>query len=90
MQCLREDHLDDLMCIAIDGSPLLQWDASGAIDLWWKKSRRQVSDKRATPRPSHSSASVIDLDNDLSDDKFNLEDWESFVYIYWWPGIEFF
>ena len=31
----------------------------------------------ATPR---SSASVEDVDNDSSDDEFDLEDWESFVY----------
>jgi len=78
---LGEDQLGDLMRIAIDGLPLLQWDASRAIDLWWKdKLHRQVSDKRATPRPSHSSASVVDIDNDSSDNEFNLEDWESFVY----------
>ena len=32
--CLGEDHLDDLMRIAIDGPPLPLWDASGAINLW--------------------------------------------------------
>jgi len=56
------------MRITIDGPPLLQWDASGAIDLWWKdKLHHQVSHKRATPRPSHSNASVVNIDNDLSD-----------------------
>ena len=34
--CLGEDHLDDLMRIAIDGPQLPLWDASGAINLWWK------------------------------------------------------
>jgi len=77
--CLGEDHLDDLMRITFDGPQLAQWDASGAIDLWWKdKLRRQVSDIRSTPRTSHSST-VEDID-DSSDGEFNLEDWESFVY----------
>ena len=77
--CLGEDHLDDLMCIAIDGPPLPQWNASGVIDLCWKdKLCCQVLDKRSTPRLSHSS-SVVDID-DSSNDEFDLQDWESFVY----------
>ena len=57
--CLGEDHLDDLMCIAIDGPPLPQWNASGVIDLCWKdKLCCQVLDKRSTPRLSHSSSVV--------------------------------
>ena len=77
--CLGEDHLDDLMHITFDGPQLAQWDASGAIDLWWKdKLRRQVLDIRSTPRTSHLST-VEDID-DSSDGEFNLEDWESFVY----------
>ena len=79
--CLGEDHLDDLMRIAIDGPPLPLWDASGAINLWWKdKLHRQISDRRATPRPSHSNTSVVNIDDDDSSDELNLEDWESFVY----------
>ena len=30
--CLGEDHLDDLMHIAIDGQPLSQWDATIAME----------------------------------------------------------
>ena len=41
--CLGEDHLDDLMRIAIDGPALSQWNVSHAVTLWWKdKQRRQV------------------------------------------------
>ena len=38
--CLGEDHLDDLMCITIDGPPLSQWNASQAVTLWWKDKQR--------------------------------------------------
>ena len=68
------------MRITFDGPQLAQWDASGAIDLWWKdKLRHQVSDIRSTPRTSHSST-IED-----SDGEFNLEDWESFVYSKLYP-----
>ena len=78
--CLGEDHLDDLMRIAIDGPPLSQWDATGAIKLWWKdKQRRCVLDHRTTPRPSTSASIDVNMDND-SDDDFDLADWKSFLY----------
>ena len=78
--CLGEDHLDDLMRIAIDGPALSQWNASRAVTLWWKdKQRRQVADKRVTVKPT-SSSSVVELESDhSSEDEFDLEDWESFI-----------
>ena len=73
------DHLDDLMCITIDGPPLSQWNVSQAVTLWWKdKQRRQVADKRVIVKPT--SSSVVELESDhSSEDEFDLEDWESFI-----------
>ena len=49
--CLSENRLDDLIRIAVEGPPLSQWDATGAVHLWWKdKQRRNIGDTRAPPR----------------------------------------
>ena len=54
---LSEDRLDDLLQIAVDAPPLVQWDASPAVQLWWKdKQHRQVSDTRAPPKPTASQS----------------------------------
>jgi len=74
---LGEDRLDDLLRIAVDAPPLSQWDASGAIQLWWRdKQRRQVSDTRAPPNPSTSQ---LDDTGTSEPYHFNLEDWETFM-----------
>ena len=73
--CLSENRLDDLLRIAVDAPPLSQWDASGAIELWWnEKQRRQVKDTRQLPKRTPSaSASESELY------KFDLDDWDSFI-----------
>ena len=74
---LSEDHLDDLVRIAVDAPPLSQWDASGAIQLWWKdKQRRQVGDTRAPPKRTPISESEATASEPY---EFSLEDWESFI-----------
>ena len=48
--CLSEDHLDHRVRITVDGAPLTEWNASAAMQLWWKdRCRRQVADTRAAP-----------------------------------------
>ena len=76
---LSEDHLDDLVRISVDAPPLSQWDATGALQLWWKdKTRREVSDTRAPPKPITSqSESGTDSENQM--ESFSLEDWETFL-----------
>ena len=41
---LGEDRLDHLVRIAVDGPPFHQWEATDAVQLWWKSrtQRRQV------------------------------------------------
>ena len=55
-----------------------QWDASGAIQLWWKdKQLRQVSDTRAPPKPTTSQSE----DDTATSEPYHLslEDWETFI-----------
>ena len=73
-----EDFFDDLLQIA-GGAPLLaQWDASAAVQLWWKdKQRKQVGDTRAPPKPTPS----LSEDGTAASEPyvFNLDDWETFI-----------
>ena len=74
--CLSEDHLDHLVRIKVDGPPLAEWDASAAVQLWWRdKTCRQVADTRAAPQ---TSSSQVDLSESESY-TLNLDDWESFI-----------
>ncbi len=44
---INEEHLDCHLRIAFEGPSLSEWDASNAVNLWWKdKFRRQVGDTR--------------------------------------------
>lgn len=54
---LGEDRLDYLEHIAVDGPPLNQWDATDAVQLWWRSCfGRQGQDKtRAAVTPSTST-----------------------------------
>ena len=74
--CLSEDHLDHLVRIKADGPPLAEWDASAAVQLWWKdKTRRQVADTRTAPQ---TSSSQVDL-SESEPYTLNLDNWESFI-----------
>ena len=74
---LGEDRLDHLVHIAVDGPPFHQWDATEAVQLWWKSStqRRQVQDARAAP--THRTSQGEDSGTDIY--SFNLEDWDTFI-----------
>ena len=56
---LGEDRLDHLVRIAVDGPPFHQWDATDAVQLWWKSNtqRRQMQDTRARPTPLYNTTS---------------------------------
>lgn len=63
---LGEDRLDQLVQIAFDGAPLEQWDASDAIQVWWKdKQWREACEKSRAPT---SSATVTQK---YQDSEFN-------------------
>ena len=68
--CLSENRLDDLLRIAVDGPPLSQWDASGAIELWWNEKQRRHTRQLPTRTPSASESEPY---------KFDLDDWDSFI-----------
>lgn len=52
--CLKEDTLDQLVRITVEGPPLSQWDASGSIRKWFTDKHRRLSQK---PKDTQSLAS---------------------------------
>ena len=40
---LGDDNLDNLLRIKVDAPPLLQWDSTGAVNLWWKDKTCRIS-----------------------------------------------
>ena len=79
--CLNEQHLDDVVCIMVEGPPLSQWDSSRAIQLWWQdKQRRTVSDVRKAPKKKKDRDENNDGSTPCTSETFlNLEDWENLV-----------
>jgi len=77
---LSEDRLDQLVRINVEGPPLEKWDASSALELWYKeKSRRLTASSRATSTTGHAS-------NDQPKDKddshsFSLDEWKEWVQV---------
>ena len=74
---LREDKLDHLVRIAVDGPPFHQWDDKESVQLWWKSStqRRQVQEARVAPTHRTSQGEYSGTDTY----SFNLEDWDTFI-----------
>ncbi len=44
---LSEDNLDDLLRVSVDGPSLDKWQATSAIELWWKSKRRRTESQRS-------------------------------------------
>ena len=54
---LGEDLLDQLICINVEAPALSQWDASNAVELWWRDRTRRPNIRDFHARPSSSSSS---------------------------------
>ena len=80
---LSENHLDDLLQIAVDSPPLSQWDASGAIQLWWKDRQRFPEQARPFAKRTRSESHLDDASEYEETPPpaftFNLDDWDSFI-----------
>ena len=78
--CLKEDTLDQLVRINVEGPPLSNWDASGAFELWMKvKVRRvnqQLPQRHSTPTPVTIN---LDDDDDAGLKTFSFDDWEEWI-----------
>ena len=71
---LGEENMDNLLRIKLEAPPLKHWDATGALNLWWKDKtcRLNVTD----PQPGVSS---IPTQSDAREEEISLEDWETWL-----------
>ena len=74
----NEDTLDQLLRINLVGPPLADWDATGAIELWWREKKRRVSQKD-TGTSSASATAAAQNDKVLQPSSFDWEEWEQWI-----------
>ena len=69
---LGEDTVDNLLRVKLEAPPFEHWDATGALNLWWKdKTRRERINE---PEPS-SAPDQAKAREDMTE-TISLEDWE--------------
>ena len=74
---LNEQRLDNLLRIQLEGPSPNQWDAKGAVQLWWNDKTRRTD--RSSRRPSSSAViSLSDSDNE-DEPQLDLNDWEQWL-----------
>ena len=78
--CLKEDTLDQLVQINVEGPPLSDWDASGAFELWMNEKvwrvNQQLPQHHSTPTPVTIN---FDDDTDAGLETFSFDDWEEWI-----------
>lgn len=72
--CLKEDTLDKLLRIHVEGPPLAEWQADGALELWLREKARRDYLERNTHNMKNS---VINVDG--SEEAFCLDDWDKWI-----------
>ena len=73
--CLSENHLDDLMRISIDGPPMSEWNAGGAVQLWWTVKQRRVA---GPSHPGTTSTVTQEVQPEPATEMLDFADWENF------------
>ena len=75
--CLGENSLDHLLRINVEGPPLADWDATRAVELWWRDKTRRVNHQDTRSAPTKSQAR--EEETDTEHEEFSLEDWEKWI-----------
>ncbi len=70
---LSEDHFDDLLRVSVDGPPLDKWQATGAIELWWKSKQRRSETQRSQ---SSVSGTTADSQHELQELETDTDDYD--------------
>ena len=75
--CLKQDQLDNLLRIRIEGPPLKEWNSERAVQLWWEDKSYRVnrSDVQAT-RSSRTSSTASESNEEFS---WMFDDWETWL-----------
>ena len=74
---LNESTLDELLRIAVQAPPLSDWNAEGALDLWYKEKAWQIEHKRKHKRKPKNSMDKDSNDEDEYSNTLELDfdDW---------------
>ena len=73
--CLGEDTLDHLFSVNVECPPLAEWDASNALELWWREKTRRV-DRKDSRLPTTEVRQEEDDDEHFV---FSLDDREEWI-----------
>ena len=73
--CLREDTLDQLLRINVEGPPLADRDATRALELWWREKTRRVNHKDSRSAPTRPQEEETETDREF----FSLAEWEEWI-----------
>jgi len=75
--CLKEDTLDQLLRIHVEGPPLAEWQADGALELWLREKARRITHKETHTKRKNS---VINVDGSEDEEEaFCLDDWDKWI-----------
>ena len=80
---LGNDNLDNLLRIKVDAPPLLQWDSTGVVNLWWKDKTRRISTRDSAVLPPNGPSTSQTSPSSLDTPPLSLledSDWESWLY----------
>ena len=73
---LKEDTLDQLLRINLNGPPLADWYGAGAIELWWREKTRRINQKETSSATSTAAAQNEEV---LQSSSFHWEEWEEWI-----------
>jgi len=59
---LNKQSLDNLLCLRLEGPPPNQWDATGAVQLWWDDKTRRI--KHLSSRRSSGAVVLVDSNDE--------------------------
>ena len=74
---LKEDTLDQLLRIHVEGPPLAQWQADGALELWLREKARRITHKETHKKRTKA---VVNIDTSEDEEElFCLDDWDKWM-----------
>ena len=62
----------------MEGPPLEQWDATGAVDLWFNSKARRLN-QNPRDKQKQNAPSVEEDEEDSEKFVFSLQDWEAWM-----------
>ena len=78
---IKEDTLDQLVRISVEGPPLSDWDPACAMQLWWREKALRInrnespSTSASTPGPTPPEI----LEAEPQQYQFDWEEWEELI-----------